>query len=190
MAIVSGGADELAVHARTKADGYRPPAYWERIAEIRAAVSIPVIANGEIWTVGDALTCRERSGCHPLMLGRGMVSDPGLALAILAADRAGDQEGEGCVATPSLAWADIQPLLVTFWHLVSDHIEPRARGGRLKQWLNYLRRRYPEAEEAYGAVRTINDPRLIVERLGLSAALSGADEIEEEHNARILEVVA
>jgi tRNA-dihydrouridine synthase C len=188
MAIVSGGADELAVHARTKADGYRPPAYWERIAEIRAAVSIPVIANGEIWTVADALTCRARSNCHRLMLGRGMVSDPGLALAILAADRVGDQEEDG--ASPSLAWAEIQPLLVTFWHLVSDHIEPRARGGRLKQWLNYLRRRYPEAEEAYGAVRTINDPRLIVERLGLVPAPHDADRIEEEHNARILEVVA
>ncbi len=46
QAIASAGADELAVHARTKADGYRPPAYWEHIAEIRAALTIPVIANG------------------------------------------------------------------------------------------------------------------------------------------------
>jgi tRNA-dihydrouridine synthase C len=46
-ALESGGAMELVVHARTKADGYRPPAYWERIEEIRDAVGIPVIANGE-----------------------------------------------------------------------------------------------------------------------------------------------
>ncbi|MDE2299283.1 MAG: tRNA-dihydrouridine synthase, partial [Burkholderiales bacterium] len=75
QAIVAGGAGELVVHARTKADGYRPPAYWERIAEIRAAVDVPVVANGEIWSVADALRCRALSGCDALMLGRGMVCD-------------------------------------------------------------------------------------------------------------------
>ena len=88
LAIAGAGADELVVHARTKAQAYRPPAYWERVADVRAAVSIPVVANGEIWNVADALRCRELSGCHALMLGRGMVSDPGLALAIVAASRA------------------------------------------------------------------------------------------------------
>lgn len=83
QAMASGGAGELVVHARTKADGYRPPAYWERIPAIRAAVSIPVVANGEIWTVQDAQRCRALSGCDALMLGRGAVADPGLALAIL-----------------------------------------------------------------------------------------------------------
>ena len=62
LAIANGGADELVVHARTKAQAYRPPAYWERIADIRAAVNIPVIANGEIWTVADAAACRAASG--------------------------------------------------------------------------------------------------------------------------------
>jgi tRNA-dihydrouridine synthase C len=159
LAIVGAGADELVVHARTKADGYRPPAYWERIAPIRAAVNVPVIANGEIWSVGEALLARERSGCDALMLGRGMVSDPGLALAIVAADRA--------LPGTALGWADLQPLLVAFWALVCDKIEPRARVGRLKQWLNYLRRRHPQAELAYQSVRTINDPLLVAEMLGL-----------------------
>jgi tRNA-dihydrouridine synthase C len=159
LAIVSAGAEELVVHARTKADGYRPPAYWERIAEIRAAVSVPVIANGEIWCVADALRCRELSGCETVMLGRGMVADPGLALAITAADRG--------AAPAGLDWPALQPLLAAFWRLVEGHVEPRARAGRLKQWLNYLRRRHPEAEAAYAAVRTINDPARVAARLGL-----------------------
>ena len=46
QAMQAGGAAELVVHARTKADGYRPPAYWEHIPTIRAAVSIPVVAIG------------------------------------------------------------------------------------------------------------------------------------------------
>ena len=182
QAIVSAGAEELVVHARTKADGYRPPAYWERIAEIRAAVAVPVIANGEIWTVADALRCRELSGCDTLMLGRGMVSDPGLALAIVAADRA---------AGAVVGWAELQPLLAAFWQLVCGHIEPRARAGRLKQWLNYLRRRHPQAEEAYAAVRTINDPQLLAERLGLIASVDGAQPAApEDSDSRLLEVVA
>ncbi len=162
LAIVSAGADELVVHARTKADGYRPPAYWERIAEIRAAVSVPVIANGEIWSVTDAMRCRVLSGCDTLMLGRGMVSDPGLALAIVAADREAS-------AGAGLTWLQLQPLLAVFWGLVSTKIEPRARAGRLKQWLNYLRRRHPEAEAAYAAVRTLNDPQRVAECLGLAS---------------------
>jgi tRNA-dihydrouridine synthase C len=153
LAMQAGGAEEIVVHARTKAHGYRPPAYWERIADIRRAVGIRVIANGEIWTVADALRCREISGCDDLMIGRGIVSDPGLALAIVSPQRA------------PLAWAALQPLLVLFWQLIRAHIEPRARAGRLKQWLNYLRRRYPEAEAAYQAVRTINDPEQVWQRL-------------------------
>ena len=57
LAIADAGADELVVHARTKAHGYKPPAYWERIAHIRAVLPAggPVlIANGEIWTAAQA----------------------------------------------------------------------------------------------------------------------------------------
>ena len=165
LAIEAGGADELVVHARTGAEGYRPPAHWERIAPIVSAVNLPVVANGEIWTVADALRCRELSGCQALMLGRGMVSDPGLALAILAADR----RNAGCA---EVRWPELAPLLAAFWQLVSLHIEPRARAGRLKQWLNFLRRRHPEAQAAYDAVRTLNDPALVAEQLGLAAAPS------------------
>jgi tRNA-dihydrouridine synthase C len=159
-AIVAGGASELAVHARTKADGYRPPAYWEQIAAIRAVAPIPVIANGEIWNVADALRCRRLSGCDALMLGRGMVSDPGLARAIVAADA-------GRVDAPAVEWDDLQPLLAVFWQRVCAHVEPRARAGRLKQWLHHLRRRHPQAERAYAAVRTLNDPQRVAECLGL-----------------------
>lgn len=149
QALVAGGASELVVHARTKAQAYRPPAYWERIADIRSGVNVPVVANGEIWTVDDARRCREASGCATLMLGRGAVADPGLALAIRG-------QSDGYVG-----WHQLQPLLVAFWHIVCSHLETRARAGRLKQWLNFLRRRHPEAEAAYQALKTVNDTRVI-----------------------------
>jgi tRNA-dihydrouridine synthase C len=151
QAIAAAGASELVVHARTKAHGYRPPAYWERIAQVRdslpAAHRIPVIANGEIWSVADALRCREVSGCDALMIGRGMVSDPGLALAI---------RGRG-----SVPWWQVEPLLTVFWERVSARVDRRHRAGRLKQWLNLLRRRHPEAQSAFDELRLVNDPAAI-----------------------------
>ncbi len=156
-AIAEGGACELVVHARTKTDGYRPPAYWEQIPAIRAAVAIPVVANGEIWTVADAQRCREVSGGQALMLGRGIVADPGLALAI----RAADAGRTGAEAEAGLPWAALLPHIADFWQLVCDDLEPRQRAGRLKQWLNLLRRRYPEAEAAYQHVRTMTDQQAI-----------------------------
>ncbi|MGB4117526.1 MAG: tRNA-dihydrouridine synthase [Polaromonas sp.] len=153
LAISEGGADEMVVHARTKAQAYRPPAYWERIADIRAAVTIPVVANGEIWTVDDARRCREISGCTMLMIGRGAVVDPGLGLAIKA-----DMNN-----TPleSVTWAQLLPLVLDFWHIVTARLDNKAQAGRLKQWLNFLRRRFPEAEVAYQSLKTINNPALV-----------------------------
>ena len=148
LAIEEGGAGELVVHARTKAHAYRPPAYWDRVADIREAVRIPVVANGEIWTVQDALRCRG------LMLGRGMVCDPGLALAIRAAT-----PNNALPTVPlQVTWQTLFPLINDFWHLVRTRLERRQQAGRLKQWLNFLRRRYPQAEIAYLAVRTLDDP--------------------------------
>lgn len=154
QAMEAGGACEIVVHARTKVDGYRPPAYWEQIPAIRAAVAVPVVANGEIWTVEDAQRCRAVSGCDALMLGRGIVADPGLARALRAAD-AGRPGGD------EVQWADLLPHLADFWRLVCDGLEPRQRAGRLKQWLNLLRRRFPEAEVAYQQVRTMTDQQAI-----------------------------
>jgi tRNA-dihydrouridine synthase C len=187
QAIEGAGASELVIHARTKAHGYRPPAYWERIADVRAVVALPVIANGEIWTVADALRCREISGCDDIMIGRGMVADPGLAWDIRAADRRLDpslpvrpEPVEGADGTHRVSWQTLRPLINDFWTLVSSRVERKHRAGRLKQWLNFLRRRCPEAETAYAALRTINDPTLIDAWLSAPRTERGAEILELE----------
>jgi tRNA-dihydrouridine synthase C len=157
QALAQGGVGEIVVHARTKAHAYRPPAYWERIADIRAAVAVPLVANGEIWNVADAQRCRALSGCQSLMLGRGMVANPGLALAILAAD-AGQ-------AAEALSRERLGELLRVFWLRVQERVVPRYRAGRVKQWLNFLRRCEPLAEQAYQELRTENDAARLVRRL-------------------------
>lgn len=161
QAIEAAGAAELVVHARTRADGYRPPAYWPRVAEIRAAVVLPVIANGEIWNAEDAQRCRAETGCASLMLGRGMVCDPGLALSIRARD-AGAAHGA--------SWEQVAQLLPYYCDLVAAKVEPRHQAGRIKQWLNYLRRRHAQAQGLYDAVRTVTDPAGVRAKLCATAA--------------------
>jgi len=92
VTIAEAGADELIVHARSKADGYQPPAYWGYIKEIQRQLDIPVIANGEIWTLEDYIACREQSGCDSVMLGRGLLARPDLGLAIKAYQRGVDYQ--------------------------------------------------------------------------------------------------
>ena len=154
LALEAGGAGEIAVHARTRADAYRPPAYWGRIADIAAVVRTPLVANGEIWNVQDAQACRAESGCHTLMLGRGIVSYPGLAHAIAQAD------GEDA-AKHAMQWQALHPHIASFWQLVRATLERRQQAGRLKQWLNFLRRHYPQAQVAYDALKAVNDVAVI-----------------------------
>ncbi|MDP4300322.1 tRNA dihydrouridine synthase [Leptothrix discophora] len=158
-ALVAGGASELVVHGRTKAQGYRPPAWWDRIAEVREAVAVPVVANGEIWNVDDALRCQRESGCADLMLGRGIVADPGLAWAVRAAVAPAWHASAGQPA--GCDWATLEPLIGVHWQLTEPRVAPRHRAGRLKQWLNLLRRVHPEAQAAFDELRTVTDPRAI-----------------------------
>jgi tRNA-dihydrouridine synthase C len=163
LALEAGGAEELVVHARTRADAYRPPAYWARVADICAVVKIPVVANGEIWTVADAQRCRELSGCDTLMIGRGMVTDPGLALAIAARSGAPGTWDEATLedGAPRIPWHSLLPLMADFWQVVRSRLDRKKQAGRLKQWLNFLRHRYPQAEAAYLELRTVTDPQVI-----------------------------
>ncbi len=165
LAIEAAGASDLVVHARTKAHGYRPPAYWDRIADLRQHVRLPMVANGEIWTLADALRCREVTGCDRLMIGRGMVADPGLALAIAQHDAL----SKGGSPQSTVAWTQIVGLMRLFWQGIALRVAPRHRAGRLKQWLNYLRRVYPEAQEAFDQLRLLHDPAKIDQWLAAQA---------------------
>jgi tRNA-dihydrouridine synthase C len=160
QAIEAAGADQLVVHARTKAHGYRPPAYWDRIADVRQCVKLPMVANGEIWSVADAVRCREVTGCNDIMIGRGMVNNPGLALEIKFHDA--QVQGMALADMPQkFSWPQLWPLLSVFWARMSMHVAPRHRAGRLKQWLNYLRRHYPEAQQAFDVLRLVQDPTVL-----------------------------
>jgi tRNA-dihydrouridine synthase C len=154
-AIESAGASALVVHARTKVDGYRPPAHWEAIAQIRQAIRLPLMANGEIWSVDEAVRCQQISGCDDLMLGRGAVTNPALARQIRGDDF-------------RLDW----PAMVSWQERFLDALQQagtreraeqlgnawteRGAIGRYKQWLAMLTRAWPEADRLFATVKKQN----------------------------------
>lgn len=144
-ALDAGGAAELVVHARTKTDGYKPPAHWHWIARIKEVVQAPVVANGEIWTVDDYFRCRAESNCDDVMLGRGLVARPDLARQIRAA--LAGQPGD------VLAWPEMVGMLAQFQRSLTGMGAYTYAPGRLKQWLGYLRLGYPEASAMFRELR-------------------------------------
>lgn len=140
-ALESGGASEIVVHARTKTDGYKPPAYWEWIRKLQERIKIPIVANGEIWTTEDAKRCLEISGCQALMLGRGAVANPWLALEILGIGKKED-------------FNEVKNLLQRYWYSLPKDTPGEARSGRIKLWLRYLCLSYAEANQLFEIVKS------------------------------------
>lgn len=158
-AVESAGAAWLTVHGRTKRQGYRPPAYWDRIGAIRAAVALPMIANGEIWTLEDARRCQTESGCEDLMLGRGAVANP-----LLVRELRG-----GSPAT----WNAVLMVLCGFGESIIDSGTDAQLCGRVKQWLSYSRRRWTAAGPLLESVK--RETRIGPLVTALSAAVPSTD---------------
>ncbi len=127
------GIDMLSVHARFKHESFARKPRWEAIAGIRTWVSIPVIANGGIFSVQDAQQCLAVSGADGLMLGRGAVIRPWL-FSEIARDVYQCDLAEPSVSLPALYGAFLDHLNALF--------RPEYRLGRLKEFTHYFARNY------------------------------------------------
>ena len=148
-AAMDGGVSELTIHARTRRQGYRPPAHWSRLAAIAQESPIPIIANGELWSPGDVIRCGEVSHCHNFMLARGALCRPDLARAVR-------NTWQG-LNTPAMTWAEVFPLLQTYLRSNANAYEPRYACNPLKQWLVYLKHYFPQAGALFASVKRIRD---------------------------------
>lgn len=149
LAVYEAGATELAIHARSKTDGYKPPAYWEYITEVRQRLPIPVIANGEIWNAADAERCMAATGCDSVMIGRGAIALPNL----------GDSIKTG--AAP-FCWQQTLSLLLAYTDKELRGRKSDYYPSRIKQWFSYLNRQYPEADTLFRELRVFKTTEEIV----------------------------
>lgn len=74
--VEENGGQLIALHARTREQGYGGQANWEAIAEVRQIVNIPVIGNGDVKTVADIQRMKKYTGCHAVMIGRAAIGNP------------------------------------------------------------------------------------------------------------------
>ena len=154
QAIAEGGACSLTVHARTKVEGYEPPAHWVWVKKIADAVNIPVTANGDVFTLRDYLDIKRESGCNSVMIGRGAVMRPDLARQIKQYEN-----GEEVCEMPFaeiLGWINLFVDLCLF-----QTANEKYAVARLKQWLGMMKKAYPEAQALFDAVRTVREAEAV-----------------------------
>lgn len=141
-AVQQGGANEITIHGRTKMDGYRAERInWQKIAEIRQRLAIPVIANGEIWDFESAKKCVETTACNALMIGRGALNVPNLSRVVK-------------FNQPKMAWAEVMQLLYRYVQMENKADTGFYHVARIKQWLRYLDKEYPQAVELFEILKT------------------------------------
>ncbi|MEZ3140273.1 tRNA dihydrouridine(16) synthase DusC [Citrobacter braakii] len=144
-AVQQAGASELAVHGRTKEQGYKAEHInWQAIGEIRQRLTIPVIANGEIWDWQSAQDCVAISGCDAVMIGSGALNIPNLSRVVKYNE-------------PRMPWPDVVMLLQKYTRLEKQGDTGLYHVARIKQWLGYLRKEYSEATALFQEIRALNN---------------------------------
>ncbi|HAV48286.1 MAG TPA: tRNA dihydrouridine(16) synthase DusC, partial [Psychrobacter sp.] len=154
-AIAASGADWLTIHARTKTQGYKPPAYWDKIQNFNM-LAIPVIANGEIWNSEHAQNCMTQSGTTHLMLGRGAVTRPDLIAKI-------DLDNNDTKTLTVLAWQDLITHQIKFLECAAKN--DLVLVGRYKQWLGMLTKGYSEAQTLWERIKREKNKAVIIAAL-------------------------
>ncbi|MBL4684812.1 MAG: tRNA-dihydrouridine synthase family protein [Nannocystaceae bacterium] len=155
-----GGADWLTIHARTRLQLYRPPVDWPALGRARAAISIPVVANGDVDSIPALRACAQASGCAAFMVGRGAMGRPRLFRQLRGHP---DPEFD-------LAWLG-ELLRQYVVRLTDSGAPPRAALGRLKQWLRLGAPALPELRDLFDATKRICDLDAALDLLsGLPAA--------------------
>ncbi|SRR5581483_3151329 len=129
LAAQESGVRFITLHPRTKVEGYGPPARWDLIAEAKAFLKIPVVGNGDILTVEDALKMLQITSCDALMIGRGSVINPFIFHQIRSHFAGKTYRGN---------WEDVKGYLETYIAEIPQGSSERLRINKMKQLMGFL----------------------------------------------------
>jgi nifR3 family TIM-barrel protein len=129
FAAEESGIRYLTLHPRTKADGYGPPANWDLIAQAKSLLKIPIVGNGDILTVDDALKMLAHTGCDALMIGRGSIINPFIFHQIKA---------HFAKVSYVPQWEDLMKYFQVYRDEVPAEIPDKTRVNKLKQLMGFF----------------------------------------------------
>ncbi|RRD47836.1 tRNA dihydrouridine synthase DusB [Tessaracoccus sp. OH4464_COT-324] len=157
------GAAAIALHGRTVQQAYSGEADWSRIAELKQAVTIPVLGNGDIWEAEDALRMMEQTGCDGVVIGRGCLGRPWLFRDLAAAFA-----GESTRNRPTLG--EVGRMIIRHAELLTSVMGPRGIVDLRKHMAWYFKG-YPvgELRRRFAMVSTMEELRELVDRLDADA---------------------
>lgn len=123
------GVRYITLHPRTKVDGYIPPARWDLIAEAKSILKIPVVGNGDILTVDDALNMLRNTKCDGLMIGRGSIINPFLFQQI---------QSHFSKIPYQPKWENLIRYFDVYFEAMPPEMQMKARVNKLKQLLGFF----------------------------------------------------
>lgn len=150
------GAAAMALHARTALDHYGPPARWEHIAELKDALTVPVLGNGDVMVAGDAERMMATTGCDGIVVGRGCLGRPWL-FADLEAALGGGVAGAAPNLGEVVEVVRRHVSLALDWRRSTGSTPERVVAG-LRKHLNWYLKGYPVGRAARLAAGQVRDP--------------------------------